>query len=70
MSAQSRAFFVQESLKLAHSLPLPDCRNYLRGMLEMIGQCDEAHDIRSAAIHLDESSRQLELIISKPQPKL
>lgn len=59
---ESTQYFVSESIKLARQMNLPDARHYLRGMLNLIGDVEEAHDIRDAAILLDQSDRQLELI--------
>lgn len=55
-------YFISESLKLARQLNLPDARSYLAGMLEMIGECAAAQEIRRAFVLLDESDRQLELL--------
>jgi hypothetical protein len=55
-------YFISESLKLARQLNLPDARAYLGGMLDLIGECEAANEIRRAFVLLDESDRQLELL--------
>lgn len=63
-------FFITESLRLARQMNLPDARLYLRGLLELAGNHDQAAPIRKATILLDESDRQLELLTQPAaQPK-
>lgn len=64
MSNSDQSFFVSESVKLAREMNLPDARRYLRGLLEIAGDSPEVEDVRHAAVLLDQSDRQLELIIS------
>ena len=54
--------------RFVRTMNLPDARLYLQGLLETLGDCEEAHAIRSVYIHLDESDRLLELLHSAKSP--
>lgn len=57
-------FAIIESVRHARSLSYYDCLRYLHGLLTLIGDCDEAHQLRLALVALNEGDAQLELIAS------
>lgn len=60
---EAEEFFVCESIGRARELPLPDAIKFLRGLLSVCGDENEAVSvIRSNFTHLSESDRQLHLI--------
>lgn len=69
MMTPKTQFFMQETIRIVRQMNLPDARRYLGGLLELLGDCDEAHTLRTVLMHLDESDRQLDLIAG-PQPRL
>ncbi len=63
--SEATQFFLSESMKLARELPMSEARLYLRGFMELACDSPEADSVRKAAIRLDQSDRQLELLIIK-----
>ena len=63
------AFAVQESVRHARTLPLPEASRYLRGFLALVEDDKIITQVRSVYARLSQCDEQLELIAG-PQPKL
>lgn len=62
-------YFIHRSIEFARTMGVPDARRYLAGLLDVLGDRNEADDLRQALIHLDESDKRLEAMQTN-QPNL